>query len=140
MARRQDDDGWTAAHYAVYYSRAEILFLLLRSGASPGARTAAPARTTLLHLAAGCGARGCAYLLLRCGADPHARDGDGATPAQLAASLRPDGHEALACTLAIARYLRPEPTGLCGGPESGGHPSCFAERLVPRTPMRLTLE
>lgn len=128
----QDDDGWTPSHYAVYYGRTQILLQLFHAGASPDSRTAPPARTTLLHLAAGCGACGCAHLLLLAGADPHAHDGDGMTPAQLAASLRPEGHEALACTLAIARLFRTDP-GLA--PSAVG----VSARLIPRTPLRLTL-
>jgi hypothetical protein len=146
LSATQDDDGWTPAHYAVYYGRTVLLDLLLSAGASADARTAAPAHTTLLHLAAGCGAGGCALLLLRAGADPFARDGDGVMPAQLAAALRPIGHEALACTLAIARHFRAEPAPagagagltLCGsGTLGGGGGGEGAGRLVPRRPLRL---
>ncbi len=145
----QDDDGWTAAHYAVYYGRTTLLDLLIYAGANANARTAPPAHTTLLHLAAGCGAAGCALLLLRAGADPLARDGDGMVAAQLAATLRPPGHEALACTLAIARHFRigPAVDSFAGDTSAHGNHALRGdgggegvERLVVRHPLRIAPE
>mmetsp|Transcript_46561 Transcript_46561/g.123588 ORF Transcript_46561/g.123588 Transcript_46561/m.123588 type:complete len:98 (-) Transcript_46561:1174-1467(-) len=93
--------------------------------------TCAPGLTSLLHLAAGCGALECTFILLHFGADPYAQDGDEATPSQLAMQLRPPNHQKIVVVLAIARHLRSDPAL---APYSRDRTQC---RLITRHPQRL---
>jgi len=85
----RDAGGRTAAHVAVAAGRdrgLDALALLLDAGfaAAVDARDASDRGETVLHVACRGGAKRCAALLLRSAADARARDGDGATPRDVA--------------------------------------------------------
>ena len=85
----RDTGGRTAAHIAVAAGRdrgLDALALLLDAGfaAAVDARDASDRGETVLHVACRGGAKRCAALLLRSAADARARDGDGATPRDVA--------------------------------------------------------
>ena len=76
-------------HDAAAVGRTRALAELLDADRDAPQRTAAGGETAL-HLAAACGRKDAVELLLDHGADPAARDGEGRTPADLAAA---EGHE-----------------------------------------------
>jgi ankyrin repeat protein len=76
-------------HDAAAVGRTRALAELLDADRDAARRTAAGG-VTALHLAAAYGRKDAVELLLEHGADPAARDGDGRTPADLAAA---QGHE-----------------------------------------------
>ncbi len=80
-------DGWTALHLAAYFGYAAVTVRLLRSDASPAARSTNPQGNTPLH-AAIAGRRELSVItaLLAAGSDAGVADAQGYTPLHLAAS------------------------------------------------------
>lgn len=105
LVNRQDEDTWTASHYACYYGHAHVLKELLAQGADPGAVNLNGCG--LLQFAAGQGHLHCALLLLDAGADARHEDEDRNTPASLARHLRPPGWQTLETLCLLCRSFSP---------------------------------
>lgn len=91
----RDAYGWTPLMRAVSGSDADTVRVLLTEG-KPDLEAAEENGATALHIAAGEGQVELVRLLLAAGADPAARDGDGRTPADVAAEAN---HAAAAALL-----------------------------------------
>ena len=105
LVNRQDEDTWTASHYACYYGHAVVLEELLAQGADPAAVNLNGCG--LLQFAAGQGHLCCALLLLDAGADARHEDEDRNTPASLARQLRPQGWQTLEILCLLCRSFLP---------------------------------
>lgn len=101
----QDEDTWTAAHYACYYGHVDVLHELLLQGANPNSTNLNGCG--LLQFAAGQGHEPCALLLLSAGADARHHDEDGNTPASLARQLRPERWAVLEVLCLLCRDFIP---------------------------------
>lgn len=78
-------DGWTALHLAAFFGKKDAVALLLKSGASVGARSTNALNNHPLHAAAAGGSRDVVALLLEHGADVNAPQSGGWTPLHAAA-------------------------------------------------------
>ena len=83
-------DGFTALHYAAFFSQPDAAVLLLRAGAPVGAVAQNEMRVQPLHSAAAGRSIDACRCLLACGADPDARQHGGWTPLHEAAHCGDD--------------------------------------------------
>ncbi len=93
LATNWSGDGFTALHFACFFSREEIALLLLQHGASVTAAARNPTKVTPLHSAAAAQDLSLVRALLEHGALPDARQQQGFTALHAAAQ---QGNQALA--------------------------------------------
>ncbi len=93
LATNWSGDGFTALHFACFFSREEIALLLLQHGASVTAAARNPMKVTPLHSAAAAQDLSLVRALLEHGALPNARQQQGFTALHAAAQ---QGNQALA--------------------------------------------